>query len=481
MRFVEFPGSRSKIVSSTLAVPRGNVQLGGILEDLKMEFVIPPSTKGDTDNKIPMVLKARAESSPTSPNIKEEPEDKMDGESDETDSPRMELFWMSDESDATPRMDELHPSTRLLEPVLKQLLSIFEQWKKQYLDQRQHTLHADDNATSSKSGDGGYGERSSKKRKHDNRKGKGQEQDNFSDECILTNKASKKIKTKGYPRKLACPFCKKDSTGSIRYRTCYRYTLARVRDVKQHLRRCHRLPIYCSICMTIFEDEADRDAHTRVRSCVDRISTPIEGVSEAQWRQLEKRVPPKMTEEEQWYTVFEILFPGQQRPQSAYIDHDLSEELCAFEDFSEREGPKIISDRLQAAGFVHEGESDALLHSTIAEGIQTIAEHWSILQATERSENYEENGDDRNKRASGAQPLVGQELEVHATHSILGANTPLQNQAQIESRAGSSAIADVLHQSENYVGGFEQWPLAIPNPFDEEDFMREFTNAGGTY
>ncbi|KAB5554605.1 hypothetical protein GE09DRAFT_1222092 [Coniochaeta sp. 2T2.1] len=137
------------------------------------------------------------------------------------------------------------------------------------------------------------------------------------DESPSAESTQKKARTAPPRLTFACPFYKKDP---VRYRTCYRYLLTRIRDVKQHVTRRHKLPIYCASCMDIFTTSTLRDEHTRARTCPTRPFVVFDGVTEEQKQLLARRISSRHCEEDQWYTVFDILFPGHSRPSSPYID-----------------------------------------------------------------------------------------------------------------------------------------------------------------
>ena len=143
----------------------------------------------------------------------------------------------------------------------------------------------------------------------------------------------------------ACPFCKYDS---IRYQACYNYLLRRIRDVKQHIIRCHKRPIYCPRCYQEFENEAARDTHVRTAICTPCSPRLIDGITEDQRAALANRVSAKVSSEEQWFSVFEILFPGYPRPSSPYIDRGLSGQLTTLVDYLDGPGTRVI---LDAIGF----------------------------------------------------------------------------------------------------------------------------------
>lgn len=173
----------------------------------------------------------------------------------------------------------------------------------------------------------------------------------------------------------ACPFFKHNPAT---HGNCHRYRLKRIRDVKQHLRRCHRKPVYCPICGQIFEDEESRDAHTREATC-ERNQINIEGITEAQAKKLSEKPSAKMTEEAQWFAVFAIVFPAHGPPTSPYVDPSLSEETQAFRDYVTREGPTLLLERLQANHVNHawNDEDNSFLCQLLGDGLEELASRWA--------------------------------------------------------------------------------------------------------
>ncbi|KAI1804434.1 hypothetical protein F4811DRAFT_561760 [Daldinia bambusicola] len=206
-------------------------------------------------------------------------------------------------------------------------------------------------------------------------------------DCASTNTGEKQsqrsfTKRRAQDRRLwlACPYAKKDP---VRYRDCYRYFLARVRDVKQHVTRCHRKPIHCPICNDTFRDEDERDLHIGLRSCTPRPSIIMEGISEKQKRELSQRVSSKMPEEQQWFAVFDIIFSPHPRPRTPYRDRELSDDLCVFQDFMTARGPALLTEFLEARGVVtwnlprEERDLDTFKKEVLGEGLQLIIDQWT--------------------------------------------------------------------------------------------------------
>lgn len=67
-----------------------------------------------------------------------------------------------------------------------------------------------------------------------------------------------------------------------------------------------------------FDFDIERDRHTRDDVCTEVPVQSIEGIETAQVVQLRNmgRVSLKSPVEDRWYEIFDILFPGAQRPDS---------------------------------------------------------------------------------------------------------------------------------------------------------------------
>jgi hypothetical protein len=62
---------------------------------------------------------------------------------------------------------------------------------------------------------------------------------------------------------------------------------------------------------------------------------------------LTRRSNAKYPVEEQWYAIWDIIFPGAERPASPYIDGVLSEEILSFQEFYQTRGPAILREALR--------------------------------------------------------------------------------------------------------------------------------------
>jgi hypothetical protein len=142
--------------------------------------------------------------------------------------------------------------------------------------------------------------------------------------------------------------------------------------------------------MATFSIENERDNHIRPRSCVLRNPIPFDGVTRAQKAQLRQRASPRLSLTEQWFAIFDILFPDfEPKPQSAYRDAKLSVDLEAFQCFANVEGPGIISAAIVRRGILlpnpenEERDRLAALHLAIEDGLHTITENWAAGMVSE--------------------------------------------------------------------------------------------------
>jgi len=158
---------------------------------------------------------------------------------------------------------------------------------------------------------------------------------------------SKKTKTVHQTGKvMACPFWKKDPSA---YSRCYRLELKEVKRVKQHLYRIHVKLIRCPRCQEVFPDRASCDEHIRNTDCIRQPTVINEGIDQDQQTELSKRGSAALSQEQRWFVVWRIVFPGVPEPASSYIDDDLSEDMCEFREFYQRTGSIIVLDYMRTS------------------------------------------------------------------------------------------------------------------------------------
>lgn len=135
--------------------------------------------------------------------------------------------------------------------------------------------------------------------------------------------------------------------------------------------------------MCILDTEDNRDEHVQASRCDIQTGITHEGVTIEQKVQLTKKVSSKLTFQDQWFTIFDILFQGQiARPKSAY--KSLTVALDGFQDLTYTEGPDMILKAMisKGIGFTKplnvESDQSQLVLSAIEDGLQQIMQRWTV-------------------------------------------------------------------------------------------------------
>lgn len=201
------------------------------------------------------------------------------------------------------------------------------------------------------------------------------EQEDRSGEAALSRAPKRRKPNEANPRCLACPFWKKDVT---RYQRCCQLTLKRIRDVKQHLHRRHTPEFYCERCFTIFPGPDSHESHIINATCLRGPDAQLEGISHANRRRLSNKSNPALTEERQWFTIWDILFPRVKRPSSAYVDPGLSLDLRLFREHWQNSGEEVLLDILRSNQWtsLSEGEQETHGRRILAAGLERIYQDW---------------------------------------------------------------------------------------------------------
>ncbi|KAK8112467.1 hypothetical protein PG984_012993 [Apiospora sp. TS-2023a] len=132
----------------------------------------------------------------------------------------------------------------------------------------------------------------------------------------------------------ACPYYKENPH---KYIDCLAYTsIGLVKNVKQHMFRCHKHPDhYCPTCGDKFPTEADTNTHIRARRCDWRdVSHPgMNKDQQARITTITKDRTRGRSDTDKWYDIWEVLFPGRDRPDSPYRGTVEEEMGSALEEF----------------------------------------------------------------------------------------------------------------------------------------------------
>lgn len=142
--------------------------------------------------------------------------------------------------------------------------------------------------------------------------------------CTAATESPKVANSEVERHSLACPYHKRNP---LKYRDCQRFEFKRIKDVKQHVQRRHAQPeFFCPRCFSIFDTEESRDGHMRAeaRCQVQRGGGErFDGISKSQKKELVQNVSRGKSVEEQWYSMWDIIFPGAARPASVFPSEGL--------------------------------------------------------------------------------------------------------------------------------------------------------------
>jgi hypothetical protein len=151
---------------------------------------------------------------------------------------------------------------------------------------------------------------------------------------------------------LACPFWKREPQA---HGKCFPRGFNRISDVKSHLRRKHKQAAsdYCQRCWVAFENKAYKASHlsdeSGQRCKYDPAARPL-GIDNAIDAALNKKSNPKYSTAEQWFVIWEIVFPDKPRPLSLYIDEGLSEDATQLIERIVNQWPSVLANDLGEAG-----------------------------------------------------------------------------------------------------------------------------------
>lgn len=370
-------------------------------------------------------------------------------------TPESGSFWLAEYSeDEDRKLDDDHPFSQFKELAVFRVLVAFHSWKgNPSKDDTPCDGAGESNPASTR--DKGKGKSSATgKRTWADQSENIEKIDDGSEPSSNRIDCSKRRRTSHRQLTFACPYTKKNP---MLYRDCYRYKLSRIRDVKQHLARCHRKPLYCPRCMGTFGTEVERDDHIREFSCPSRRPITLDGITEYQKSQLAKKSAPNASPEAQWFAVFEIVFPGHTpKPASPYVDSELLQDITLYQDFLTSHGPRILSGILDERGAVTwnlpDGERDlaAFQQTVFEEGLRTVFDQWfarrsSNSQDLTMSSSSRSNSHDTPPSSSTSWERVGSTsghgsgIVAHEGMGTLPSGRPVDTLHGDEDFAGSSA------------------------------------------
>lgn len=189
---------------------------------------------------------------------------------------------------------------------------------------------------------------------------------------------------------LACPFGRQNST---KHRTCLKYGgFSTVQHLRDHLWKDHYSPHWCPVCCQTFDSLGACDTHIRQWSCTRRTSRETVLLSSKQWRQISRNKLGR-SKEEQWYSIWCIIFPQVEKPPTAYVSTTNPTEwrVRLLRQFWARRGLGIVSDFVSEKLLRFDGQ---VHHRSEKKGIPALKERVlaSMVDQTMNSDRMDGSG-----------------------------------------------------------------------------------------
>lgn len=138
----------------------------------------------------------------------------------------------------------------------------------------------------------------------------------------------------------ACPYYRRNP--GAHHNCLKRVHLRQINDIKQHILRDHRRPPFCPVCRTTFDSHALCNAHIAERGCTLKAADEVEGVSYYQMKALTKRSGPGLSAEQQWFVIWDIVFPNEQCPEDVFLSGPVESIVCRVREYWSSNGKQVI-------------------------------------------------------------------------------------------------------------------------------------------
>lgn len=229
---------------------------------------------------------------------------------------------------------------------------------------------------------------------------------------------------------LACPFWKLDSE---LHRLCFHRKCSRISDVKYHLARKHKLPAieYCQRCWTAFEGQAHKERHLRDplgQGCKYNPAARPVGVDNNMAAALHKKSNPSQSTEDQWFAIWDIVFPDQPRPSSPYVNDSLSEDAMQLQEIILNQWPSILASIAEEAGRSSVSvntdrlEQEHLIRATLNRLLDDFSAAQETMRAARSASNYQSPGGQTSSSSNRADSAIemGSNLQFNQLSSNSG-------------------------------------------------------------
>lgn len=343
------------------------------------------------------------------------------------------LSISSGDSDSIPSLDPEDPLTSIINVISHRILDKYKksQWVRSK-PQSEHTgesglADTSDNSSMSCARSQPHNMRACRTGKRD--RPDGEDEDYDEDGFRKPPRPSKrrgKSPRRPCDKMLACPFWKLDSQA---HRLCFHRKNKRISDVKLHLSRKHRLPAmeYCQRCWTAFKSEAHKKEHLRdplSQDCEYNPAARPVGIDNNMAAALHKKSNPSLSTKDQWFAIWDIVFPDKPKPSSPYINDSLSEDATQLQEIILSQWPSALASIMDEAGrrnvSVDEGNvgQEQLIRATLNQLLDDFLVEQETIRATRLASNHQSPGSrtpSSSNRTDSAIELHSNQLSSHSS------------------------------------------------------------------
>ncbi|KAH6898092.1 hypothetical protein B0T10DRAFT_555429 [Thelonectria olida] len=234
----------------------------------------------------------------------------------------------------------------------------------------------------------------------------------------------------------ACPFYRRNPTKHMKPRSCGGPGWPSIHRLKEHIYRCHKLPIHCPRCGVEFSSQSLLRGHQRLpEGCAVQLVNLPEGIDKEQEMLLRKK-QKKGSEEEKWMDAYRILFPdedGDLIPTPYYdnsqvpeMERQREDALTQYERFQRRELLRVVRNLLEESVSGLAGPLEDQLRGQLV-GIIRKAQSEVFLSYRSSDQSREPTGTSlsssipETKQSSKSQPAA----VVSTVHDLAGSEAPL--------------------------------------------------------
>ncbi|KAK7702596.1 hypothetical protein SLS64_009559 [Diaporthe eres] len=138
---------------------------------------------------------------------------------------------------------------------------------------------------------------------------------------------------------------------------------------------------------------------------------------------LHKKSNPSLSTEEQWFAIWDIVFPDKPRPSSPYINDSLSEDATQLQEVIINQWPSILASIAEEAGRSNAPvdtdrlEQEHLIRATLNRLLDAFSAQQDTMRAAESASNYQSPGGRTATSSNRADSAIELELYQPGSHS----------------------------------------------------------------